>query len=57
MWDSHLDEIGQAQVDAASFLWDFHVADSDVRHDRQHQGLQRLVETVREALRPWHLKR
>lgn len=50
-----LDEIGQAQVDAASFLQDFHVADGDVRHDGQHQRLQRLVEAVRETLGPRHL--
>lgn len=57
MWGSDLDETGQAEVDAASFLWDFHVADGDVGHDRQHQGLERLVETVGEALGPRHLKR
>lgn len=56
MWDSDLDEVGQAQVDAAGFLRDFHVADCNVRHDGQHQGLECLVETVREALRPRHLK-
>lgn len=54
---SHLDKIGQTQVDATSFLWDFHVTDGDVRHNWQHQRLKRLVETVREALGPRHLKR
>lgn len=57
MWRSHLDEIGQAQVDAASFLEDFHVTDGDVWHDGQHQRLERLVETVGEALGPRHLMR
>lgn len=47
--------MSQAQVDAARLLWDLHVADRDVRHDGQRQGLERLVETVREALGPRHL--
>lgn len=57
IWGSDLDEIGQAQVDTASFLYDFHVADGDVWHDGQHQGLECLVETVRESLGPRHLRR
>ena len=57
MWGSDLDQVCQAHVDASGFLWDFHVADGDVWHDGQDQGLQRLVETVREALGSWHLKR
>lgn len=52
---SDLDEIGQAQVDASSFLQDFHVADGDVWHDGQHQRLDHLVETVGKALGPGHL--
>ncbi|TNN46331.1 hypothetical protein EYF80_043480 [Liparis tanakae] len=39
---SDLDEMGQAQVDAARLLQDLHVADGDVGHDGQHQRLQRL---------------
>lgn len=57
MWRSDLDEIAEAQVDAAGFLWDFHVADGDVGHDGQHERLESLVETVGEALGPRHLKR
>lgn len=53
---SDLDKIGQAQIDAACFLWDLHVADGDVWHDGQHQWLERLVETIRKALCPWHLE-
>lgn len=49
--------MSQAQVDAARLLWDLHVADCDVRHDRQGQRLERLMKTVREALGPWHLGR
>lgn len=47
--------MSQAQVDAARLLWDLHVADRDVRHDRQRQGLECLMKTVRESLGPWHL--
>lgn len=47
--------MSQAQVDAARLLWDLHVTDRDMRHDRQRQGLERLMKTVREALGPWHL--
>lgn len=56
MRDSDLDEIGQTQVDAASLLWDFHVADRDVWHNGQHQRLESLMEAVGETLWPWHLK-
>lgn len=52
---THLDQTGQAEVDAARLLLDLHVADGDVWHDGQHQGLERLVEAVREALGPGHL--
>lgn len=52
-WD--LDKLSQAQVDAARLLRDLHVADGDVRHDGQRQGLERLVEAVGEALGPRHL--
>lgn len=52
---SDLDEMSQAQVDAARLLWDLRVADRDVRHDRQRQGLECLMKTVRESLGPWHL--
>lgn len=54
-WD--LDKLSQAQVDAARLLRDLHVADGDVRHDGQRQGLERLVEAVGEALGPRHLHR
>lgn len=57
MRDSDLDKISQAQIDAASFLWDFHVADGHVWHNAQDQGLECLVETVRETLGPRHLRR
>lgn len=50
-----LDEVGQAQIDAACFLWDLLLADGYVGHDGQHQGLEGLVETVREALGSRHL--
>lgn len=53
----YLDEVGQAQIDAARLLWDLRVADGNVRHDGQHQRLQRLVETVGEALGAGHLQR
>lgn len=53
--DFNLNEVSQAQVDAARLLWDLHVADRDVWHDRQRQGLERLMKAVREALSPWHL--
>lgn len=52
---SDLNEMSQAQVDAARLLWDLHVADGDVGHDRQRQGLERLMKAVREALGPRHL--
>lgn len=57
MWRPDLDEISQAQVDAASFLQDFHVTDGDVWHNGKHQRLECLVETVGEALGPGHLMR
>lgn len=53
----YLDKVGQAQIDAPRLLWDLRVADGNVRHDGQHQRLERLVETVGKALGPGHLKR
>lgn len=53
----YLDEVGQAQIDAARLLWDLRVADGNVGHDGQHQRLQSLVETVGKALGAGHLQR
>lgn len=54
---SDLNEIRQAQIDAARLLRDLRVADGDVRHDGERQGLERLMKGVREALGTWHLQR
>lgn len=52
---AHLDEIGEAQVDAARLLRNLGVANGDVGHDGQQQALQGLLEAVGKPLSPRHL--
>lgn len=55
VWGPDLDEASQAEVDTAGLLWDLNMADGDVRHDGQEQGLEHLVETVWKPLGTGHL--
>lgn len=57
VWGPDLDEASQAEVDTAGLLWDLNMADGDVRHDGQEQGLEHLVETVWKPLGTGHLVR